>query len=773
MGKYLRYTGEFLSHKGVTWRAEVMQEADSAFSSIGQLTFEADEAIVIEYNKTEKEDVIHGSTATLRIESPSDRKYEDLYTVEAGAIRLDIYNNGSLYWSGALDPEFYEEPYEKEKYYTVTLTFSDLGILSRLKFGLSGLLTLQEILSDALSRSAIKYLSINEDYISTLFTDGEQISLDSLSVRSDNFFNEDGEAETLEDTVAGMLQPLGLHMVQRNGKIFIFDLNGLHKGGEQRSIEWDGDSQIMGTDKVINNVKINFSPYASATLLEDILEYTGEYSDDKINLSDTGEYSDGTEDTDGTEDDVMYTFLPSQSSENRHNGTWDVLLANFNLFLSKKGKGLEYLSSKARYFHITPLVGGPSECSGVAWCFSSWASRHLNAVSPCSENSAALMFRAKKVFIPKLSNDVRKSYYLKLSLEILLDPRYNPFVDTDDGNFKSNYNTFKEFTGWAFVPVALTLYDASGSAVSHFVNRPRTMSGAQGVFYWSIGGCSWEDGAASFGDCWLAYYNTGDQEHDTGILGWKKNRQNIGRPDIKSRRQAGIEADCYPDKGDEAEGDFEIYSSFSSIPDGEFIPYPETGGWLEVSVFEGVQCFDKKEESNFWATKEWTARSCYDKVRWLLFKAPTVDIVKGNLTFDDAELDDVEYSGYINKSAKDELSIDTICGTADNAGPTARGIYHRTSDGLQIGELTREGVTDHPERLLIGTLCSQYGERHTTLQGDAVIDTGDLCVFSEQNQTGKVFIISEETQDLISDVTEALYTELSGDEYEAIEEVEE
>lgn len=48
MGKYLRYSGEFLSHANVVWRVEILQEADSAFATVGQLTFEADEALVIE-----------------------------------------------------------------------------------------------------------------------------------------------------------------------------------------------------------------------------------------------------------------------------------------------------------------------------------------------------------------------------------------------------------------------------------------------------------------------------------------------------------------------------------------------------------------------------------------------------------------------------------------------------------------------------------------------------------------------------------------------------
>ena len=131
----------------------------------------------------------------------------------------------------------------------------------------------------------------------------------------------------------------------------------------------------------------------------------------------------------------------------------------------------------------------------------------------------------------------------------------------------------------------------------------------------------------------------------------------------------------------------------------------------------------------------------------------------------------MEYSGYINKHAKEEISIDTVCGTANTTCPTAKGIYCRASDSLQIQQLKRAGVTDHPEKLLIGTLYSQYATRHTTLEGEAVIDPGGLCKYTEQNQPGKVFMMSEEQQDVITDTTQAVYTELSPDEYDAIEEV--
>lgn len=90
MAMQLRYMGEFLSRTSEVWRVEILQEADTPFAIIGNLEFEAEEALVIEWKTTSKEDVICGSTATLQIESPGDRTYEDLYTIEVEIGRAHV-----------------------------------------------------------------------------------------------------------------------------------------------------------------------------------------------------------------------------------------------------------------------------------------------------------------------------------------------------------------------------------------------------------------------------------------------------------------------------------------------------------------------------------------------------------------------------------------------------------------------------------------------------------------------------------------------------------
>lgn len=750
MSKQLRYRGSFLSRAGVVWRVDILQEAAEPFATVGELTFESEEALIIDWKHQDKENVICGSEATIKIESPGDRTYEDLYTIEVGRIRMDVYRNNSLYWSGALDPEFYEEPYEKARYYVVTLTFSDFGILDRLKYNLSGMQTIRAILLDALVRSTINYGQLDTtSFCTTTFEDNTAATPDTLSVRSENFFDEDGKPNTLKEAIEGVLQPLALRMIQRNGKVYIYDLNGLHTNGSRRAITWDGDSQTMDVDKVANNVTINFSPYSSADLLTGDLEFKGTYSVEQVNLLAERGHD-------------YYSYYPDYNPDHSGGGGWDYNLINFTIFLSTQGKGLAYLDGAARYCHILPVVSGPSETDAIAWAFRSgghgnldtgWPKQILNSVT--KENSTILM-KSHKVFLPKLSSEGEKSYYVRLSLEMLLDARYNPFTEAGEYNEAGNYDAMKVWTGWAFVPIAVNLYDNQGHVVCHYVNSHNAKGACKGHLGYAKG--RWDSGAASFGDAYLEYYNPDDVEESAGILGWNSNRHCIGRPIFAN---------------------LQLYESFKKMADGEYMPYPTQGGYLEVTIYRGVQCFDYDGvisiftgfDSDWNACRRWTENGLYDKARWLLYKAPKVELVRNNLAFDAAELEDIEYSGYINRAAKEEISIDTICGTSNKICPTAKGIFCRTSDSLQIQRLKRAGVVDHPEKLLIGTLYSQYAERKTRLSGEAVIDTGGLCAYTEQNQAGKVFLMTGEQQDVIADTSDVEITEFKPDEYEAIEEV--
>lgn len=161
MSMHLRYSGTCYSRNNVKWRVDILQANDVPFANVGELDLSSNDALLIEWPVIDKEEVIVGSSATLNIISPGDRTYEDLYTIISGNIRMDVYCEDSLYWSGTLDPEFYSEPYERLDNYVVTLTFSDFGILDRVSYDLAGAQPLSAIVTRAIAGTNINITGVD------------------------------------------------------------------------------------------------------------------------------------------------------------------------------------------------------------------------------------------------------------------------------------------------------------------------------------------------------------------------------------------------------------------------------------------------------------------------------------------------------------------------------------------------------------------------------------------------------------------------------------
>lgn len=754
MAKYLRYKGEFLSVSGVVWRAEILQEADAAFETVGSLEFDADQPLVIEWGNKSKEEVICGATATLKIISPGDRTYEDLYSIDVGRVRLDVYRNNALYWSGCIDTEFYEEPYEQLNGYTVSLSFTDLGVLDRLKYDLANMQTLYDVISYCIGRCGINCGGIDDGLISTSLTPSSSaLSLTDIKVRSDNFYDEDGEALTLGEVIEGILQPLALRMIQRAGKVYIYDLNGLYTKAAKKQIVWDGSSQTLGVDVVYNNAKITWSTYAQS----------GNLSPDSCW---------GSIETDAT---LMALNNLSGGSKNGANyfsyhysttlSDWiDATDCGFTIWLAADGVNAELLNNSVRFFKIVPQYDG-TESEGIAiwwksvegikvgtssnWSASFASKGHGEGTIPGAIGSiGASLFKSSPVWLPPV--DSAGNLVLRVAIDMLLDPRFNPFETAANlmkyVEQKGWYDQFNKYGNFVYVPVLIkfqpdgsdTVYVwTNQSVVKKAVSSPVTTLNAT-YGNWVV--YSGDSNPNAWG--YLCYYDAKDHVDTSGVLGWKKNR-----PAINPHKQNTI-------------------SVLTNAEDGQYIPYPNYGGgggklWIEVCgdgwniVNEGTD-LEKSENG---------PKQLWNKISWVLMKLPEVEIMNSSQFDKTINTDDVEYNAQLNSAAKEPIEIDTICGTSAEGVPTARGAYFNARTGKQITQFTRAGRTTQAEDLLIGTLYSQFAQRRTTLSGEAQLMYDPIAVYTEANQDDKLFMATEDVQDVRMDCSDAVYVEIRPDEY--------
>lgn len=727
----IRYRGSFLSRNGVVWRVEILQ-AGYGGTQPGDLAFPSDCPLEIEWGETDKIDQVQGSSATLKIISESDRQFIDLYTVEVGAVRLDVYRAGKLYWSGCIDTELYEEPYSYESGYEVSLTFSDFASLDRLDWTDTGLASIHDIVVKCLARCGMNYGTITKLISTSQYTYGQELSLEETFVNQENFYDEDGQPLKAREVLEEVLKPFGLRIIQKAGKIYVYDLNKLYQQTPSR-LEWGySDDAVLGVDKIYNNVKLTFSPYGDAEMMKGTVE------EDPTLTAESG----GTLVKVNYERDSYGSLKALDGFRFHHNTT---LKSNMEL------------SGGAEFFQIRSIYSGSDETGVVATMKrgdyavaeedgASTKVRHvLMTPKDCGtikngNVSTSTIIKCPKAFLGYVSY-LRTGYKLRINLSLLFDVRYNPFEPEGDYNDNASwrnglfnlskhdgpYQNMQDWCNFGYVPIKLSLVDEAGNALYHYENRSVLDSSG-----YSHSGAKWVSGAAAWGDAYLCYYDFDDRKSKTGFGGWATNKQIIG-----------YYRDALP-------------KQWKTIEDGEFIDLPPVGGFLVLEIGSGIHQFDYKRE----------VKNIYKFCRWIMYKDPSITLCKKN--YKEAETEDIEDYAWLNKAAKEEFSIDTIIGTiTQNHGvPNAKGQIFR-KDNSVFSSFARAGMTDRLERLLIGTVYSQYASRHDTLSGTAKLLPG-FGAYTEKSTPG-IFILLSEVQNCIEDESAIKMAELSEDNYEGIE----
>lgn len=765
MAKYKRYEGEFLSVGGVVNRVEIWQENNAAFT-VGELSFPADSPLTIEWGEKGKEEVLLGSSATLKIISPGDRTYLDLYTVRYGDVRMDVYRDDQIYWRGCIDTEFYEEPYERLDNYDVTLTFCDFGVLDRLPFDLPvSFMSISDVLVAAFTKT--KCVRIDSTHISTADVNTTyNLGLSVLTnayIRTDNFYQEDGTPEKWANVVKGILQPLAVRVTQYRGRIYLYDFNTLvqlvdppssliYQLPYHRNIEWTGDKQTLSIDKTYNNIKITFSPYAQASNLfpSECWPDTIEVSREILNINSL---------SGRTEESAMLWTYPLKDE----NPSFSI--PGFTLWTSMTAKNVT-LEGGRRVFRCVPQYDG-DDSEGVAACwyaFRKYTEIHngqsvyktecqmygWNPIDRWDYVPSMLLFTTPHVLVPPQSSE--SPMQLRVKMNILVDCRINPFEDPflykvgGDSTCKAGMDRFNKRAQFLYIPVKIH-FKPVGSDVDYVYDNSNVIQhGANVTSYRRTVSGTWTvDEGDSF--CWLAYYNADAEERKKGtaLCKWVANRQTV---DVHGER---------------------LDTMLMNLEDGQYIPYPDVPlnpageiwievmgrGWKVARYDATMGSEDHNKYTDF-------VKNC---LTFALCKLPELEILNYNLFDQELANDDVVYMAESNPDAREELAINTICGTYTSAIPAARGTFY-TERGMQIKKMMRAGRLATAEELLCGTLYSQYAERHVCVSGECALKGVRALSFTEPNQPNKKFLAVSEVQDLRTDTMDAKFIEFTEDEYD-------
>ena len=699
------YTGLFLSVKGNTWTVKIFKDGFSGQTT--EIEFPQDRPLEIAWEETDKLEPLVCSSATLKIISDTDREFIDLYTVQPGSVRLEVYRNGSFYWSGCLDTELYEEPYSRGDGYDVTLTFSDFAVLDRYVWQNRGTRSMEDIIYDCIDRANLKPGLPLTRYISTE-KDGSPVDLSDLILSQDNFFDEDDEPMSVREVLEGVLRPFALRLQQKAGGIYIYDINALCEF-EPKQVVWDDDDSNLSMDRVYNNAEITFSPYADTKAVE------GKVERDKDLES-------------------GYDFRVDYARDSQGRPT---SLEGFTICLSDEMMSNLQLSNGATFFQINPEYSG-SEEQGVIFSLRAGlgstretgkTTQVLNAPKSCTRSAAGVstVITMPRLFLAKPAG---MTSMMRLNLDLLFDTRYNPYEEASDDNEAGKYDLLKKYN-LMYVPIKLTLEDEDGNALYHYHNC--AVLDANDAEH--TGRVTWSAGAANWGDCWLAWYDSSDLGKPCAG-GWQTNSNTI--PMVYAAF-GGILGGGIP-------------SNWKKMDKGEYIPLPPVAGFLKLEIGDSQFVYNQS--------------GLFQWIRWVAYRNPAISICKANGR--PLETEDIIDKAYINRDAKEDLSIETIVGTlpADKVVSSAKGLVYDSSMQT-INTFSRAGVTDRLERLLIGTAYSHYGTRHFALTGGMELERA-FNIYSDAATEG-IFMALQEIQDIIQETEEMMMVQINEDNYEGID----
>lgn len=741
-----------------------------------EITFSGDSPLTIEWEEWKPETAVQGSMMTLKVISNTAYEYLDYYSGEACTIFAKVYRRGwdspgdyQLVWAGSLDPDFYEEPYERASGYEVSLSFSDFGGLARLDFSgdpfqTYGLVPLRALLNYSIGLGGIGDGRFRIETRTAFYDSGKNRhdagTLGQISIAVSNFIDEDGSACTWRDMVEGILLPLGLHAVQRAGTVLVYDTEwirqfldlGADNPGDVPWVNWTSDTQTLGAAERAGKVSVDFSPYSRSCLLPPEVEMDRQGETRSLNKL------------------FLSAVTRPGSKFNGHPLSW---WKSFTMSRSSAGKS-EMTPNRALempFFSISPIRGNASACDGF---FFPAAPEWLGHGVPTSFPRTLLEGWSR--YIPEKCHGSWKALYLKLSMELLWDMRINPFeeavpdvaqlsnlmesrpgrTDEDEKNARYAWEEFRNTTEWVAVPLRITLRDEMGQPLYYFSNieqfnrildmysDPKATVGYSG---------SWKPVTAEYLEstvpqCYAQWY--GWEKGKPAVAGWTRNKATIG-------------VYAWP-------SDMSGLGALKNMPDGMVMAWPPVSGQITVEVLDGIRTITPalltKRDNGTWtlgASQLVTPVTSGDDellpfLRWRMMRNIKLEIIgqDGNAV----EGEDQTAEATVSGSGREEIQVSTVCGAVRSPDASMLGLFRLGAENRPMWCLEKGRVRNYPDRMLANSILSQYSVRRHVLSGEASETVSQLIPIRADFNCPKEFIISASKLDAINGTEELTLTQL-------------
>jgi len=683
------YTSQFHGTDGTSWSVEIA--INNYESREQEIRLEADEPLVIEWQETRKTDVVQSSTCTLKVSNESDRQMVTL--MQNHDVLCSVYRGENLYWRGMLDDRIYEEPYSFKQNYVTELTFSDFGYLNRTTFNMFHKRSLRYIIDDCLETARLNSLPVIQMVSLANPKPLVPVSLEMLYISCERFQSSDStdEGPSKRDVLEEILRPLGLRIMQKNGKIWIYDIEYLRDETVAVPVVWKGTDAILRGSETFGTYEIDFDSDPKETVLDG--SGISKIWDDASSNRFWAEYRDDN----NSEEEIGFYFEFNYISS-----------LHLNKFRTRS-----YLSASDEFGYAYR-----------ARCFDSVNNSKRNllaSTTPIQLNTIDKLFSFQSRYLPLIPD--RDDFQFRVNLDFLFSPKLNPFEEAEDWNldiYETSWHTiswenWKEYMLRLYIPVKLEVLNDNGDVLYHYKN---TNSYGGYLYPLDPGHGKWLSGAGTWGEMLLAYYKPGDDGHlhETALDGWATNKQTISRSRAKA---PGV---------------------YAKRKDGEYVPLPPVPGYVRFTVSNGIVGLLGDVEPQMLLN--------FDQyINWQLYRDPKVTVVRSNMVNDDIKKDDIS-----DRESIDEYSVHRdvfqegakIGGYRKGVSPCARGLLF-DGNGLVWSKFVKNTALRTLEAQRIKSLQDQTHLVQPEISGTAVLNP-EFCIYSEASTSG-VFLVTALRQD--------------------------
>lgn len=210
---YTIYRYIFASRQGYTVEVNIAKKGYTG----GVITRALGRAPVLRRDNNEN---ISGTSLELYVEAATAGEYEQFYTSVADEFKVLLYRNGTLLWTGFVEPELYSEPDIPVPYDVRIIATDGLGELKRYDYELEGTHTLREHLAYMLAKTGIErdiWMSSGLNVFTTEIGYVSDALLDTVKVSLDHEIG-----ESCYDVLQHLLSAFNMGITMYNSNWYLF-----------------------------------------------------------------------------------------------------------------------------------------------------------------------------------------------------------------------------------------------------------------------------------------------------------------------------------------------------------------------------------------------------------------------------------------------------------------------------------------------------------------------------------------------------------------------